>query len=374
MECREKLALERSKSNDKYCERLRAEILGKIERQTFVYTEYFPDSPRAAVFGLVHARKVKTIGDLLREYKPRAQRTLEHSTYNCYRKAIDFDLIPEFGALRADELTPAEIRRWVGTKKCSLKRIQNILLPLRNVLTEAANDGLIKANPLDRVKLSKLVAPEQRETDYEPNPYTEGEIVTLLANIPPRDRWAFQAWAYTGVRTGELVGLRWPRVDLEANTIAIEETTTERKDKPRPKTPAGRRKIELLPAAREAFEHARAYTQLTGDRVFVNERSTKVDHAWNDKRLAKVWRGAHKDTGIAFRNPYQLRHSFASNLLTQGENPSLIAKMLGHKNAEMVIRVYARWIERGAALGFDRPPRAYGMKRLWDATGVQRAG
>lgn len=56
--------------------------------------------------------------------------------------------------------------------------------------------------------------------------------------------------------------------------------------------------------------------------------------------------------------------TFASQLLSQGENPAFIAKLLGHKNADMVLRVYGRWISEGEALGFDRPPRRFGMDLL----------
>ncbi len=188
---------------------------------------------------------------------------------------------------------------------------------------------------------------------------------TLLARLVLPDRLAFQLWAYTGMRTGELVALRWPRVDLQAGTIRITETTTERKDKDRPKTKAGARTIPLLPAAREALELMRQYTLLAGDRVTVNPRSTRDDKAWDDKRLAQVWKAAHAGTGISYRNPYQLRHSFASNLLSEGENIALISRLLGHATVEMTIRHYARWIAQGESLGFDRPPRRYGMTRLW---------
>lgn len=373
VECREIVAIESTKGNDKYCERLRSEILGKIERECFVYTDYFPDSKRAKVFGLTPRRDAKFVKEALKEYKTRIERTLSSSTYAGYRKSIDNVLIPRFGNYRFPELTTAVLRAWVVEQSTSMKRIQNNLLPLRTVVEEAFIDGQIKENPFARLKISKLVSPSQRSTDYEPDPYTEDEIITLLSAIDERDRWVFQAWAYTGVRTGEVVGLRWPRVDLDANFISIVETTTERKDKDRPKTEAGRRSMNLLPGAREAFDRMRPRTQLGGDRVFINDRSTRKDKAWDDKKLAGVWKRAHKGTGIRYRNPYQLRHTFASNLLTQGENPALIARMLGHKNAEMVIRVYAKQIERGAALGFDRPPRTYGMRRLWDSAAVSAA-
>jgi integrase len=59
-----------------------------------------------------------------------------------------------------------------------------------------------------------------------------------------------------------------------------------------------------------------------------------------------------------------MRHTFASHLLSQGENPAYIAKLLGHKSTEMVTRHYGRWVEQGAELGFDRPPARYGRECL----------
>ena len=361
VQCREVVDLPHSKANEQYCMRLRAEIQGKIERGDFRYTDYFPDSKRAAVFGHGAAR-TSTLKSALQAYRDRVEKTLEPSTFAGYRKAIDNFLVPWCGDKQISALKPSDIRDWVGLQSVRLKTIRNRLLPLRAVLDEAVADELIQVNPLDKVNLAKLVPADKRDSEFEPEPYTVAELVTVLCNIEdPHDRLVFQFWAFTGVRTGELVGLRWPRVDLGANGVHIRETTTERKDKARPKTKSGVRFIPLLPVARQALDGMRALTELTGDRVFVNPRSTRKDKAWDDKRLAQVWRRAHKGTGIKYRNPYQLRHTFASQLLSQGENPAYIAKLLGHKTIEMVQRTYARWVAEGEQLGFDRPPRRYGM-------------
>lgn len=365
-QCREPVHLPHSKAHDSHCLNLRAEILRRIHDGRFAYGEYFPNSPRAALFGHAPAR-AGTLKQALEAYRDRVKNTFAPSTYSATRKAIDNVLVPWCGDKRISELKPSDIRDWVGTKAVSLKRIRNLLLPLRAVLDEAVADEVIAFNPLDRLKLAKLVPEAKRVSDFEPDPYTETEVFTLLQRLALPDRLAFQLWAYTGLRTGELIALRWPRVDLEAGTIRIVETTTERQDKDRPKTAAGVRTVPLLPAAREAIDLMRAYTQLAGDRVTVNPKSTRKDKAWDDKKLAGRWKAAHKGTGIAYREPYQLRHTFASQLLSQGENPAHIAKLLGHKTIEMVMRHYGRWVAEGEKLGFDRPPRRYGMRLLWAA-------
>ena len=372
VQCREILARAHSKANEAYCVRLRAEIMGKIDRGEFDYSEYFPESERAAIFGQ-GTGKVSTIKTLLEAYRDRTKTTLEASTWNPYRRDIDNVWVPTFGHLKINELTPTDMRDWVGAQTVSLKRIRNLLLPLRAVINEALEDGIIKSSPIP-LKLAKLVPIDKRTSEYEPNPYTVDELKTLLANIPEPERWAFQIWAFTGLRTGELIALRWPRVDLDARTIKVTETTTERVDKPRAKTKAGIRTIPLLPAAMEAFTRMREFTQLGGDRVTVNPRGLRDDQSWDTNKLSSVWSAAHKGTGIATRNPYQLRHSFASQLLSQGESPAYISKLMGHKTIEEVIRSYGRWVEEGASkmeLGADRPPRRYGMAPLWPDSHVK---
>jgi integrase len=344
-QCRELLALKHSAANDAYVRNLRAEIMAKIARREFVYADYFPESTRATM----GARRSPTLRAALEAYRDRVQHTLEPSTFAGYRKAVDNVLVPWCGHMLLSDLRPADIRDWMAQQRVSLKRIRNVLLPLRAVLSEAVADELIDYSPLDRVDLAKLVPVAKRSSSYEPQPYTVDELHTLLSRLPEPERHTFSMWAYTGLRTGELIALRWPRVDLEARTIRIIETTTERQDKDRPKTKAGIRTVPLLPAAWHALQALRPYTQLAGDRVNCNPRSTRPDRAWDDKRLAAIWQAAHKGTGIAYRAPYVLRLSYASNLLSEGENVARIAKQMGHRTIDMLIKHYARWVEQGAS-------------------------
>lgn len=363
VECREVLPGPHSKAREQACLRERAAILLAIDKQTFRYTDFFPDGKRAAVFG--HGPQLGGLAkDVLEAYRDRVKLTFAPSTYAGTKTAIDNYLVPHFGKMKVGAIKRSDVRDFVAKQTAGLKRISNLLLPLRAVLDEAVGDDAIKSNPLTGMDISKLVPEDRRVSDYEPEPYTHDELKTLLLRLPMPERWHFQLWAYTGVRTGELIGLRWNRVDLEADTIFIKETTTAGKEKARPKTAAGIRTIPLLPAARQAVDALKALTMLGGDRLCVNPRSTRKDKAWDDRRLAKVWRAAHKDTKIAYRNPYQLRHTFASQLLSQGENSTYIAKLLGHKSVEMVTRHYGRWVSEGEKLGFDRPPRRYGMEAL----------
>src|SRR3990167_2719102 len=139
--CRETLKIEPTKANLKYAERLRGEILNAISLGTFNYPDYFPDSKRAKLFGYSVVKA--TVGELLKEYMAIAEKTLEPSTYNGNRKACDAHLYDAFGHIPVKDFSPITIRNYVTKLEVTLKTIRNILTPLRNMLDQALNDGLI---------------------------------------------------------------------------------------------------------------------------------------------------------------------------------------------------------------------------------------
>ena len=118
--CKEMLSrLDPDKKGDqRYAINLKAEIENAIERQTFRYTDYFPDSRRARLFG--HAVSTVTIKELLEAWLKDVKRTHPHSTYRCYRKSCNAHLLPEFGSVRARELTPQLIREWIRNRSGTL--------------------------------------------------------------------------------------------------------------------------------------------------------------------------------------------------------------------------------------------------------------
>lgn len=359
VQCRETLDLPPTKPNLLYAQRLRAEIQAKIERGTFRYDEYFPDSPKCRTFG--HgAGKTGTVAALLTDYLKRAKQVLQPSTFTGYRKAVENVLIPKFGTIQLGALSAGVLREWIAEQKVTQKRMANLLLPLRNALTEAVADEILPFNPLDRLKLARILPRETVESDYEPDPYTMDELRALMGVLTGAERHTFQFWAFTGVRTSELIGINWPDFEGELAALQVQRAVVEGKEKVT-KTKAGTRRMPLLPAARQAASAQRALTGLKGGRVFLNPRTGED---WTDQALLRVWQRANKLARTRYRNPYQLRHTFASQLLSQGQNPAYIAKLLGHKTTEMVMRHYGRWVEQGTELGFERPPEPYGSKTL----------
>jgi integrase len=106
---------------------------------------------------------------------------------------------------------------------------------------------------------------------------------------------------------------------------------------------AGIREVVLFPHALDALQNQKAYTLLHSERVFHNPRTNKP---WEtDQQTRKTaWRPALIKANLRYRNPYQTRHTWASMLLSGGDNPWWVANQLGHETIEMIMRHYGKWI------------------------------
>ncbi len=108
----------------------------------------------------------------------------------------------------------------------------------------------------------------------------------------------------------------------------------------------------LLPPAIAALEAQKQYTYNTNYRVFHNPRT---DQPWEtDHQIRRTaWIHTMKKAGVRYRNPYQTRHTYASMMLSGGENIMWVASQMGHVDTEMVMRTYGEWIpDNSAKMGY----------------------
>jgi integrase len=110
-----------------------------------------------------------------------------------------------------------------------------------------------------------------------------------------------------------------------------------------PKTKSGERDVMLFQPAIEALRNQKTFSFLADGRIFLNPRTNEP---WEtDGQIRKtLWQPALKRAGVVYRNPYQTRHTYASTLLSKGENPMWVAQQMGHKDWGMIRKRYGRWI------------------------------
>ena len=320
---RERLRLPPTPKNIRYAERLKATIDHEIATGTFDLAKHFPDSPRRGTGGTLLSR-------YLADYCTGLGRQLEPETVQEYR--LDTArFVREVGDGPIGQLTRSAARDFINRTGLSKKRLDNILTPVRGALRQAVEDGLIESNPLSDFRIRRV-----QKTDSKIDPFTPEEV-RKLGETELGPLWTF--WAWTGLRSGELIGLRWGDVDGSLESIAIRRAVRVGREK-LPKTESGVRRIFLQPAARAGL--LRLPAGEVGSPVWIHPATGR---GWyEDRALARAFRHACRQAAVRYRYPYQLRHTFASWALSAGENPAWVAKQMGHRDTLMVLRVYGRWI------------------------------
>jgi integrase len=356
--CKERLKLPPTVANTKFAANLKAQIQAEIARGTFDYGKYFPNSKRARMLSRTPGTAV-SIERALAQGLAGMKSQIEHTTYRDYELAIDRVWVPKFGTLRLPELTRAALKEWVSEQTCGLKRIRNLLLPMRGMYAQALEDELITTNPFIGWSPKKIEPPKE---DDDVDPFSQAEVTAILAACTGQIRNLFQFAFWTGLRTSELIALRWEDVDLHNGMLSVRRAKV-RKQIKAPKTKAGRRTVQLLQPAIDALQAQREHTRLRGEEVFMNPRTGAP---WlHDGPIRKTaWQPALIRAEVRYRYPYQTRHTFASTLLSAGENPVWVASMMGHKDWAMIIKVYGRWIPSVA------PDAGHKVAALWAPSGA----
>ncbi|EMO6184458.1 Arm DNA-binding domain-containing protein [Proteus mirabilis] len=341
--CREPLSrLTVDNKNIKYAERLLAEIQNNIERSTFSYAKYFPESKKLPLFGVNN--KIKTIIDYLDEYLVICEtRNLSPSTIGGYKKCKS--ALSDLHKLQVTSLTPAIVKNWIQKQSTSLKTIRNQLSFLRSAIDEAITDGAISINPVSLVSASRYQSKGgTTESSYIVDPLSPKEVSALLL-AAKYEQWKnlFRFAINTGLRSSELCALKWSDIDFIERTAHVQSASVVGVIK-ETKTKAGTRKVELNDEAMKALNEQKQFTFMKDGVIF---EDPKTERAWAsaDAIRKKAWVPTLKKAGVRYRNPYQTRHTFATRNISQGVNLFWLAGQMGHKGPEMLFRHYGSYLK-----------------------------
>ena len=327
--CRERLSLAPTPANLKYAKRLKAIIDHEIATQTFDYAKHFPESPRAR--HMASGSGSTGIRAAMQSYCDSLDGQLQPETVDEYRHDAEIVAAGIGKETTIKSISRSQVRAWISTLKLTKKRIDNLLIPLRGALNQAVEDGEIQASPLAGFRVRRT-----EKVNETIDPFSPVEI-KALAGASLGNLWTF--WAWSGLRTGELIALQWGDVDDLCSQAVIRRSVRVGREKT-PKTISGNRVVALVDPARHALR--RAGRSGADEPVFRNPNTGERWH--EDRALARAFRRDCKAAGVRYRYPYQLRHTFATWALSSGENPAWAAKQMGHKDLQMFFRVYAKWM------------------------------
>jgi integrase len=145
---------------------------------------------------------------------------------------------------------------------------------------------------------------------------------------------------FTGMRTGEVHGLKWKYVQFDRRLILVRETFVLGEDE-YTKTEGSQRDIQMSQPVFEALQEQYKATGAVSEYVFCNLVGSPLD---NKNFTERVWYPLLRHLDLEPRKPYQMRHTAATLWLASGEAPEWIARQLGHTSTEMLFRVYSRYV------------------------------
>jgi integrase len=178
--------------------------------------------------------------------------------------------------------------------------------------------------------------------------YTEAEVGALLAALN-EDRLG-HAWelALSGLRRGEMAGLRWVDVDFEAKTLSILNNRVmagNRSVENDPKSAASRRTLplpdRLVAVLRSAKARQSGERLALGGGAFEYVVSNEAGEPYSPAVLSRYWRDAVKNAGVRHIKLHAARHTCATLMHLQGVPLAVIAAWIGHKDASLTMRLYA---------------------------------
>ena len=263
--------------------------------------------------------------------------------------ALNVRRVPEWlGMKRLDELRPSDFQRFCNELTKSGKApntVRQVNATMHKAMQDALRLDLVNRNPTEGVELPRLA---QREISF----YTEEQLARLFrATAGDRFHALWVVLGTLGVRLGEALGLKWSDVDWEQGTVTIMRKLDRDREQHELvlsdlKTKYSRRTLHLgagplaaLQAHRDRqdFERKRAgITWQDNGLIF----TTTCGGPLHQVRIHEHWTPAVAKAGLPRYNPHALRHSVASNLLRGGCELMKVARMLGHRNATMVLQVY----------------------------------
>ena len=345
--CREQTKLSDTPANRKRVTNILERIEAEILVGTFDYATYFPNSNSTDRFRhidavqLVSSSSIPSFREFADTWFSENEPRWKYSYKITLLTSLEKHILPVLGEVQLDEIAKstvlsfranlARIPRRNGSVGLSPSRINHVMVPLRSIMNEAA-ERYEFSSPFKNIKPLKV-----GRTDVDP--FTLEEVRQLIEHVRPDYKNYLIVRFFTGVRTGELHGLKWKHVDFEHRQILVRESFVAGKQTTT-KTDGSTREFQM---SQPVFDALKLQSKVTCDidYVFANKAANPLSVHNVTKR---IWYPLLKRLGLPPRRPYQTRHTAATLWLAVGENPEWIARQMGHSTTEMLFRIYSRYV------------------------------
>ncbi len=298
-----------------------------------------------------------TLGEYLTlTWLPSMRARVKPTTWSSYRRNVELHLLPRLGSRQLQRLTATELNALygdllaTGNQKTagglSPKTVRYVHTTVHKALQDAVDAGLLTRNPASSAKPPRPRAAPQQEM----RTWTAKQLSTFLDSVQAdRLHAAFHLAAMTGMRRGEVLGLRWNDVDLERGQLAVRHALVLVENQIRSSTPKSHqaRVIDLDATTRAVIRHHRVAQK--GDEAAWGEGYEESDLIFTRENGAPVHPGSFSEaferlvirSGCPRIRLHDLRHTHATLGLAAGVPVKVMSERLGHESAGFTLRQYA---------------------------------
>lgn len=306
------------------------------DNRAFLKKEVIPSLDREILLGNISGKQTKTF----KHYAKILLKDKEHvKTYNQLLSIVKI-LNLKFGDNKIDSINRGMIKDFIRERLevNTPKTISNYLTPLRQTFDIAIDDEVIKNNPCDNITLPKHIT-----LDVEP--FTPNEVALILKSSHEWLKSFLAISFFTGMRTGEVLGLMHSDIDLDKRVISVKRSIGRGKIST-PKTQSSIREVPILDGLVPYLPKPKALW------LFPKQDGKPFSDFSGATR--KEWHKVLEDCNIEYRKIYATRHTFIVSMLKNSDLSILeIAQIVGHSSTQMIIRNYGKFI-KGEHLKIDR--------------------
>ena len=315
---------------------------------------------------------LNTLYDLWKELKV----NLKHNTFSNYCYMYDQFVADNIGMLPVTKLKRSDIKAFYNmladTRGLKIATIDNIHTVIHQILQLAVEDNYIRRNISDNL-LKELKSSHHYEDSHRRAltlPEQELFMEFLSKENSQYYHWLpiFTVMLGTGMRVGEITGLRWNDIDLKSGMIDVNHTLVYYKHRDEngcyfdihsPKTKAGVRQIPMTEEVKNAFLLEKKMQDLAGIQskvtidgyhnfIFVNRFGNVQNQGTLNRALRRIIRDCNDEQLLKKKNPvllpnfscHSLRHTFTTRLVEAGVNIKVIQNLCGHSRSDVTLDIY----------------------------------
>ena len=300
--------------------------------------------------GLYVAGPSQTVGEFLTVWLSHKRGSLAPRTIVRYEGLIEQHITPGIGSIPLRKLMPQHVADLYITLGSSLapRTIGQVHSILHDALKQAARWHIISRNPVG--KDAGVVSPRPAKVEMRFLDATQARTMIDAASDDPLAP-LYTTAVYTGMRLGELLALRWRDVDLDGHALVVRHTLTRDAGEwilRQPKTPHSRRTIRLAAVVVDALrshylsEAERLLAlghRIAPDSLVFSDRWGDPVNPWHITERA--FKPLLRRAGLPVIRFHDLRHTFASLMLSEGVRIDVVSRMLGHSSPAITLGIYA---------------------------------